>query len=88
MRFDRREDLNQQGRAMRFAAGLTVSGIIGFIVLEVLKLLLPSLAAGVLALLAFLVKIVLFGVGLVVVLAVVGLAVFFYKRSQRDRAEA
>ena len=73
---------------MRFAAGLTVSGIIGFIVLEVLKLLLPSLAAGVLALLAFLVKIVLFGVGLVVVLAVAGLAVFFYKRSQRDRAEA
>lgn len=72
---------------MKFAAGLTVSGIVGFIVLEVLKLLLPSLAAGILALLAFLVKILLFGVGLVVVLAVVGLAIFFYKRSQRDRAE-
>jgi hypothetical protein len=72
---------------MKFAAGLTVSGIVGFIVLEVLKLLLPSLAAGILALLAFLVKILLFGVGLVVVLAGVGLAIFFYKRSQRNRAE-
>lgn len=73
---------------MKFAAGLTVSGIVGFIVLEVLKLLLPSLAAGVLAVFAFLVKLVLFGVGLVVVLAFVALAIFLYKRSQKHREDA
>lgn len=72
---------------MKFAAGLTVSGIVGFIVLEVLKLLLPSLAAGVLAVLAFLVKLVLIGVGLVLAAGAIGLAFFLYRRSQRSRAE-
>ena len=78
---------NQQGESMKFAAGLTVSGIIGFVLLEVLKFLLPTLAAWILALLTFVVKLILFGIGLGVVVAVVGIAIFLYKRSRRSREE-
>ena len=73
---------------MKFAAGLTVSGIIGFIVLEVLKLLLPSLAAGLLAILTFLVKALLFGIGLAVAGVVIAIAIFLYRRAEKSRAEA
>ena len=73
---------------MKFAAGLTVSGILGFIVLEVLKLLLPTLAAWVLAVLGFAFKILLVGVGLVVVAGFIGLAVFLYRRSGKSREAA
>ena len=73
---------------MKFAAGLTVSGIIGFVLLEVLKFLLPTLAAWILALLTFVVKVILFGIGLVVVVALIGIAIFIYKRAQKSREEA
>lgn len=73
---------------MKFAAGLTVSGVIGFIVLEVLKLLLPSLAAGLLAILTFLVKVLLFGIGLAVAGVVIAIAIFLYRRAEKSRAEA
>jgi hypothetical protein len=72
---------------MKFAAGLTVSGIIGFVLLEVLKFLLPTLAAWILALFTFVVKAILFGIGLAVLVAVIGIAIFIYKRSQRSRGE-
>jgi hypothetical protein len=73
---------------MKFAAGLTVSGILGFIVLEVLKLILPTLAAWVLAVLGFAVKILLVGVGLAAAAAVLALAVFLYRRSEKTRETA
>jgi hypothetical protein len=73
---------------MKFAAGLTVSGIIGFIVLEALKLVVPTLAVWILGALAFLFKILLVGVGLVLAAGAIGLAIFLYRRSQRTRAEA
>ena len=73
---------------MKFAAGLTVSGILGFIVLEVLKLLLPTLAAWVLVVLGFALKVLLVGVGLVVAAGLIGLAVFLYRRSERSREAA
>jgi hypothetical protein len=73
---------------MKFAAGLTVSGIIGFILLEVLKLLLPTLAAGLLGLLTFLLKLLLIGIGLTVAVAVIGIAIFLYRRAQKSSAEA
>lgn len=73
---------------MKFAAGLTVSGVIGFILLEVLKLLLPSLAAGLLAILTFLVKVLLFGIGLAVAGVVIAIAIFLYRRAEKSRAEA
>lgn len=73
---------------MKFAAGLTVSGVIGFIVLEVLKLLLPALAAGIMGLLALALKVVLIGLVLMVMAGGIGLAIFFYRRAQRAEAEA
>jgi len=73
---------------MKFATGLTVSGVIGFIVLEVLKLLLPALAAGIMGLLAIALKVVLIGLALVAGAGAIGLAIFLYKRAQRAEAEA
>jgi hypothetical protein len=34
------------------------------------------------------VKVILFGIGLAVVVAVVGIAIFIYKRTQKSKAEA
>jgi len=73
---------------MRFAAGLTVSGIIGFIILEALKLLMPAVTVWVLGLLALALKIVLIGLGLVVALVAIGVAIFFFKRAMRSESEA
>ena len=73
---------------MKFAAGLTVSGIIGFIILEALKLIMPAITVWVLGILAIALKILLVGIGLVLAAGAIGLAFFLYKRSQRSRAEA
>jgi len=73
---------------MKFAAGLTVSGILGLIVLEALKLVLPTLAVWTVGLLMFLFKALLIGMGLILAACAIGLAIFLYKRSQRSRAEA
>jgi hypothetical protein len=73
---------------MKFAAGLTVSGIIGFIILEALKLVMPAITVWVLGILAIALKILLVGIGLVLAAGAIGLAFFLYKRSQRSRAEA
>ena len=72
---------------MKFAAGLTVSGIIGFVLLEVLKFLLPSLAAWLLAVLTFLLKVLLLGIGLAVLVTMIGIGIFLYKRANRSKAE-
>lgn len=72
---------------MKFAAGLTVSGIIGFVLLEVLKFLLPSLAAWLLAVLTFLLKVLLLGIGLAVLVTMVGIGIFLYKRANRSKVE-
>ena len=70
---------------MKLAAGLTVSGIIGFILLEALKILMVPITAWVMGLLALALKIVLvvLGVG-----AAIGVGVFFFRRSQKAREEA
>jgi hypothetical protein len=70
---------------MRFAAGLTVSGIVGFLILEALKLILPPVTGWLIGVLAFLLKAFLI---MIVLGIVIGLAVFFYKRQQRMEAEA
>lgn len=67
---------------MRFAAGLTASGIIGFLLLEALKILMVPITAWVMGLLALALKIALVTVG---VTAALGLGVFFYRRSMRAR---
>ncbi len=64
---------------MKFAAGLTVSGIIGFLLLEALKILMVPITAWVMGLLALALKIVLIALGLT---AALGVGVFFYRRSR------
>ena len=73
---------------MKFAAGLTVSGVIGFILMEVAKLLMPTIAAAILGFLVLVVKIILIAFAIAVAAGAVGLVYFFYKRGQRDEAEA
>jgi len=69
---------------MRFAAGLTASGVIGFLLLEALKILMVPITAWVMGLLALALKIALMTVG---VAAVLGAGFFFYRRSQKAHGE-
>jgi len=69
---------------MRLAAGLTATGIIGFLLLEALKMLMEPITIWVMALLAMALKIVLITLG---VAAALGIGFFFYRRSKKDRAE-
>lgn len=70
---------------MRFAAGLTATGIIGFLLLEALKMLMAPITAWVMGLLALALKILLITLG---VAAALGVGFYFYRRSQKARAEA
>ena len=70
---------------MRFAAGLTVTGIIGFILLEALKILMVPITAWIMGLLAMALKIVLVVLGLC---AALGVGVFFLRRSQKANEAA
>ena len=65
---------------MRFAGGVTVAGILGFIILEALKILMIPITAWVMGLLAMALKIALIAAA---ALAAVGVGVFVYKRSQK-----
>ena len=67
---------------MKLAAGLTVSGIIGFILLEALKMLMVPITAWVMGLRALALKVVLVAVGLG---AALGVGVFVLRRSRRAR---
>ena len=69
---------------MKFAAGLTVSGIVGFIIIEALKYIMPPVTVWVIGVLAFLLKAFLI---LIVLGIVTGVAVFFYRRQQKMAAE-
>ena len=69
---------------MRFAAGLTASGVIGFLLLEALKILMVPITAWVMGLLAIALKVLLVTFG---VAAALGAGFFFYRRSQKANAE-
>ena len=70
---------------MRFAAGLTATGVIGFLLLEALKILMIPITAWVMGLLAVALKVLLMTLGLA---ATLGLGVFVYRRSKKARTEA
>ena len=70
---------------MRLAAGLTASGIIGFLLLEALKILMVPVTAWFMGLLSLALKIVLLAAG---VAAALGMGVFVYRRSKKAQAEA
>lgn len=72
---------------MRFAAGLTVSGILGFLLLEALKIVMVPVTAWIMGLLALVLKIVLVGLGLLAAGVVVAIVVFLYRRTQRRSQE-
>lgn len=73
---------------MRFAAGLTISGIVGFLLLEALKIIMVPVTAWVMSLLAILLKIVLVALAVLVAAAVIGIGVFVYKRQKKASVEA
>lgn len=70
---------------MKLAAGLTVSGIIGFLLLEALKMLMVPITAWIMGLLALALKLVLIALVLV---AALGVGVFFLRRSRKAREAA
>jgi lipid-A-disaccharide synthase-like uncharacterized protein len=70
---------------MRFAAGLTATGVIGWLLLEALKTLMIPVTAWVMGLLAAALKIALMALA---VGAALGLGVFFFRRSRKAQAEA
>ena len=72
---------------MRFAAGLTVTGILSFILLEALKIIMVPVTGWVIGLLAILIKIVLIGFFVIVVGIVIAIGVYFYKRQQGSAVE-
>jgi hypothetical protein len=70
---------------MKFAAGLTITGILGYLLLEALKILMVPITAWVMGLLALALKILLITLGVLIAL---GVGVFFLRRAQKARAEA
>jgi hypothetical protein len=69
---------------MKFAAGLTVTGILGFILLEALKIIMVPVTTWVLGLLVLAIKIAL---GLLVAGIVLGVGVWLYQRQKKMMAE-
>ena len=76
---------------MRFAAGLTVTGILGFLLLEALKIVLVPVSQWIIAMLAGLLavalKILLVGSVLGAALLMGGVAFWLYRRQSRRSAE-
>lgn len=70
---------------MRLAAGLTATGLLGFLLLEALKMLMVPITAWVMGLLAIALKILLITAG---VAAALGVGFFFYRRSKKADVDA
>ncbi len=68
----------------KFAATLTVSGLIGFLILEALKILLAPVAAWLLGIVALAIKVVLVVLGVGVVLVVLAFSFWAYRRYRRS----
>jgi hypothetical protein len=55
--------------------------------MEIAKLIMPAIAAGIVAFLALVVKILLIALVILVVAVGLGIAFFFYRRAQKKEAE-
>jgi len=73
---------------MKFAAGVTVTGILGFLLLEALKIVLVPMAGWMVGLLVILLKVLLIGGVLLAVGVLVGVGVFIFRRVKKSTAEA
>jgi Flp pilus assembly protein TadB len=80
----RRHELRHKEGPMKFAAGLTITGILSFLVLEALKIIMVPVTTWVLGLLVLAVKLVLI---VLVVGLVIGVGIFLYKRQQKMMEE-
>ncbi|MDE3003885.1 MAG: hypothetical protein OXU33_07920 [Gemmatimonadota bacterium] len=65
---------------MRFAGGVTVAGILGFIIVEALKILMVPITVWAMGLLVMALKILLISLA---GLTALGVGIFFYKRAQQ-----
>ena len=72
---------------MRFACCVSLAGILGFIIIEALKILMIPITAWVMGLLAIALKIILIALVGLVALSAIGVGVFVYKRSKGASAE-
>ena len=70
---------------IRFAAGLTATGVIGWLLLEALKILMVPITAWIMGLLAVALKMALIALA---VGAALGVGVFFFRRARKAQAEA
>ena len=70
---------------MRLAAGLTATWVIGWLLLEALKIIMVPVTAWVMGLLAVVLKIALIALA---VGAALGVGVFFFRRARKAQAEA
>lgn len=90
VRLKSRSHVRTEQDRMKLFAGLTVTGIVGFFLLEILKIILAPVSAWLIAMLgalaALLMKVLMVGViaGFLVVALVVG--VWVYRRSRRAEA--
>jgi len=73
---------------MKFTAGLTVTGIIGFLLIEALKILLPPVTTWLVGVLLVVLKIALVVLGLLVAIVAIGVGAYVYKRTRRTRGAA
>jgi Flp pilus assembly protein TadB len=69
---------------MKFAAGLTVTGVIGLLLMEALKMVMVPVTGWLVGVMIVALKIFLV---MIVLGIVVGLGVFFYKRQQKMAEE-
>ena len=73
---------------MKFAAGLTVTGIVSLLLLEALKIIMVPVGAWLLGALVVVVKIVLILLALMAAAGVIGGGIWIYRRGQKSSAEA
>ena len=74
---------------MKFAASLTVTGILGFLILEALKIVLAPVAGWLIGILAVAIKVILgvffVGAGLLFLGLVIGLSIWVYRRYRKSQ---
>ncbi len=68
----------------KLAATLTVSGVLGFLILEALKILLAPVAAWLLGVVVLILQVVLVVLGIGLALTVLALSIWAYRRYRRS----
>lgn len=65
---------------MRFAAGLTITGVLGYLVMEALKILLAPVAVWLLGVVMLVTKVLLMTLGIAVLLGIAAAGYWAYRR--------